>query len=727
MTISQQIRQPWMHDMSPIIAAPAQLWAEADGTVDAERAHAGAANLAGYYVGDTRILSRIVTAIDGEAPTPIAWSSPAKGRSVTSLVARNIDGPTVDPSVRVTETRELTPDALIERFEIASVIDEPIELDLAVTLRFDMATMQEIKGGSPSAAAGSGQVVLAVSHSDGQRAASDDVADVAGGDNGTDGAENNAGVGATPTPAPTGTSTSTGAAHAPSALHITYGGITVDVMPDSALAPTVSANGLNGTFTWHLTVPARGRSAVGLTVSVITAANAVTAATADCPWSAVTVTAADSRVADWVNTSLRDLAGLRMAIPALPHDEFLAAGAPWFFTLFGRDSLWAARFMLPLTTRTAMGTLRTLAHFQATASDPETNADPGKIMHELRAEPLVQSGAFDNGMHLPPLYYGTIDATPLWIILLAEALRWGASEEEVRELLPNLEAALAWLRDWGDCDGDGFLEYIDRTGHGLSNQGWKDSGDSVRWNDGSIAEGPIALCEVQGYAYQAAVLGADLLDRFGRPGADAWRDWAAQLKTRFNEQFWVDDGRGRYPAIALDKHKRPVDSRTSNIGHLLGTGILDADGVADVVRRLSGSDMLSGYGVRTMSTLAGGYWPESYHCGSVWAHDSAIVMNGLRAEGYEGEALRVAEGLVRAADTFGYQIPELYSGDAGESGPAPYPAACHPQAWSAASSVSVLALLLGLEPGAGTESGTAAGTGTPAASPLAQGLHITKA
>lgn len=677
MTTSQQIRQPWMHDMRPIITAPAQLWAEADGTVDASVPHAGAANLAGYYVGDTRILSRIVTAINGEAPTPISWRSAATGRSVTSLVARNIDGPTVDPSVRVTETRELTPATLAERFEIASVLTEPVELDLAVTLRFDMATMQEIKGGTPSAAAESGQVVIAVPH-DGQEPAA----------------------------------------------HVTYGSIAVDVTPDTAnvtsetVVPTITVDGLNCTFVWHLTVPARGSVSVGLTITVDAKANAVTAAASASPWAGITVHAADSRVADWANTSLRDLAGLRMAIPALPDDEFLAAGAPWFFTLFGRDSLWAARFMLPLTTRTAMGTLRTLAHFQATASDPETNADPGKIMHELRAETLVQTGAFDDGMRLPPLYYGTIDATPLWIILLGEALRWGAPENEVRALLPNLEAALAWLRDWGDCDGDGFLEYIDRTGHGLSNQGWKDSGDSVRWNDGRIADGPIALCEVQGYAYQAAMLGADVLERFGRPGADEWRAWAAQLKTRFNERFWVDDGRGRYPAIALDKDKRPVDSLTSNIGHLLGTGILDEDGVADVVKRLVGEDMLSGYGVRTMSTLAGGYWPESYHCGSVWAHDSAIVMNGLRAEGYTAEALQVAEGLVRAAAAFDFQIPELYSGDAGENSPAPYPAACHPQAWSAASSVAVVALLLGLEPG------NAIDAANPADSPLAQGLRL---
>lgn len=673
MNSTERIRQPWMHDMKPLVVAPAQLWETADGTVDASQQHAGAANIAGFYVGDTRIISRIIPVVNGEAPTAIAWNSPQKGVGVSSMVARNVDGPTVDPSVRIAENRTLEPDALHERYVLRSVMTDPVTLDFSVKLRFDMASMQEIKGGASSSAAANGEVILSRVPGDACSA------------------------------------------------EVTYGELsaTVTAEPqDGSGVPSIILDGLDCVISWQVTIPARAETSVGLHIAVSSPRNAVIAANADCPWADVQVEAADNRVSNWVNTSLRDLDGLRMSIPALPDDEFLAAGAPWFFTLFGRDSLWAARFMLPLTTRTAMGALRTLAHFQATESDIQTNADPGKIMHELRAEPLVQTGAFNDGTSLPPLYYGTIDATELWIILLAEALRWGAPEQEIEALLPNLEAALAWLRDWGDCDGDGFLEYIDRTGHGLSNQGWKDSGDSVRWNDGRIADGPIALCEVQGYAYQAAILGADVLEKFGRPGAEDWRAWAKRLKTRFNEVFWVDDGNGRYPAIALDRDKKPVDSLTSNIGHLLGTGILDEQGVRDVVARLVGDDMLSGYGVRTMSTLAGGYWPESYHCGSVWAHDSAIVMNGLRAEGYEAEALRVADGLVRAADAFDYQIPELYSGDSGENSPSPYPAACHPQAWSAASSVSVLSLLLGLEP-CSTEL-------TPSESPLARGLRLNR-
>lgn len=764
-TITSQPRQPWMHDMKPLVAAPAQLWADPDGTVDGTGMHAGAPSIAGFYVGDTRIVSAIRTVVNDESPVPVSWRSPGTGLSEAALIVRAVDGPTVDPQVRLDERRTLTPDALAERLTITSALDDAVDLDVAVTLRFDMATMQEVKGGAPSAAAASGAVTVTIVN---------DAVPEEGSDEASVTAACHAPSDSFGLPAPSDSSTQAVGAPGIAArpvVRAANGELTVDVTPvavsmspSSTLGegersparltgpttPAVTVDGPDCTLRWPVTVPARGAVELGFDLAVRAPRNAVCAATAACPWAGARVTAADSRVADWVNTSLRDLAGLRMAIPALPDDEFLAAGAPWFFTLFGRDSLWAARFMLPLTTRTAMGTLRTLAHVQSTVSDAATNADPGKIMHELRAEPLVSTGAFAaDAMTLPPLYYGTIDATPLWIILLADALRWGAPEDEVRDLLPNLEAALAWMRDWGDCDGDGFLEYIDRTGQGLSNQGWKDSGDSVRWNDGTIAEGPIALCEVQGYAYQAAMAGADLLDRFGRPGADEWRAWAAALKTRFNAAFWVDDGHGRYPAIALDAHKRPVDALTSNIGHLLGTGMLDEDGVRAVVTRLTGVDMLSGYGVRTMSALAGGYSPLSYHCGSVWAHDSAIVMNGLRAEGYAAEALRVAEGLVRAAAAFDYQIPELYAGDAvgvagaggatgagvagaagSVGGPAPYPAACHPQAWSAASSVAVLALLLGLSPesgegavGAGGVDGEA-GAFVPADSPLARDLHL---
>jgi glycogen debranching enzyme len=334
-----------------------------------------------------------------------------------------------------------------------------------------------------------------------------------------------------------------------------------------------------------------------------------------------------------------------------------------------------------------------LAHFQGSRNDPTTGEQPGKIPHELR-----RATSDHGGMHLPPLYFGTVDATALWVVLMRDAWRWGLPEDDVHELLPALEAALGWLREHADADGDGFLEYVDTSGRGLANQGWKDSGDAVRFADGSLAAPPIALVEVQGYAFDAAVAGAGLLDRFGRPGAAEWRSWAATLASRFRDTFWVESVSGRHPALALDGRKRRVDSLTSNIGHLLGTGLLD-DAESDAVAALVTSpEMDSGFGLRTMSDRMGGFSALSYHCGSVWPHDTAIVVHGLVRSGQSGRAARAITGLLAAAEAFDYRLPELYSGDAAGAAarPVPYPAACRPQAWSSATGLVLLQAALGL-------------------------------
>jgi glycogen debranching enzyme len=296
-------------------------------------------------------------------------------------------------------------------------------------------------------------------------------------------------------------------------------------------------------------------------------------------------------------------------------------------------------------------------------------------------------------MVLPPRYYGTVDATPLWILLLHDAWRAGLDDATVRELLPNLRRALGWLED--AMPEDGFLAYQDETGHGLANQGWKDSGDSIRWRDGRIAEGPIALCEVQAYAHEAALAAVVLLTAFGAPEeAERWRTWAAALQRRFRDAFWIDDADGGHPAIALDAAGAAVDSLTSNIGHLLGSGLLDAADEARVAALLVDPRLDSGYGLRTMATDSGGYWPLSYHCGSVWAHDTAIAVHGLLRAGFPDEASALAGGLVAAATAFGYRMPELYGGDPSSAGaPVPYPAACRPQAWSAAAALVARAAL----------------------------------
>ncbi|GAA0457444.1 amylo-alpha-1,6-glucosidase [Paractinoplanes deccanensis] len=402
------------------------------------------------------------------------------------------------------------------------------------------------------------------------------------------------------------------------------------------------------------------------------------------------VTAYDNRLERLVARSVDDLAALRLTTPDDDGDTFLGAGVPWYLTLFGRDSLWAARMMLPLGTDLAMGTLRVLGRRQGVRADPATGEAPGKIMHELRRA--------DTAGSLPAAYYGTIDATPLWISLLHDAWRWGHAPDEVAALLPRLEAALGWLADHADPDGDGFLEYIDSTGRGLANQGWKDSHDAVRFHDGRLAGAPIALAEVQGYAYRAALDGAALLTAFGRPGAARWEDYAAALSERFRAAFWVDGG--RYPALALDRDKRPVDSLTSNIGHLLGTGILNADEERRVAAALASEEMSGGYGLRTMSAADRGFAPLSYHCGSIWAHDTAIVAAGLASGGFATASARLIDGLLTAGEAFGFRLPELYGGDdrATLSRPVPYPASCHPQAWSAASAIHIVRAMIGLDP-----------------------------
>ena len=414
-------------------------------------------------------------------------------------------------------------------------------------------------------------------------------------------------------------------------------------------------------------------------------------------WSAPDVRADDHRLRALLTASLEDLQGLRMATADRPDDVFVAAGAPWYLTLFGRDSLWTARMLLPLGTELAAGTLRTLAARLGTGYDVRTQEEPGKVLHELRRPPV----AGDAGVPLlPPLYYGTIDATPLWICLLHDSWRWGLDPAVVEELLDPLERALGWLDKDGDPDGDGFLEYLDRSGAGLANPGWKDSNDSVRFRDGRIADGPIALCEVQGYAHEAALGGAALLDAFGRPGADRWREYAARLNAAFREKFWVTDGQGPHPALALDGEKRPVDALSSNIGHLLGTGLLTAEESAAVAARLGAPDMNSGFGLRTMSSTAGGYGPLTYHCGSVWPHDTAIAIAGLAREGHGDVAASLVLGVLAAGESFDWRLPELFAGDGTDTvrRALAYPASCRPQAWAAASSVAVLSAVLGLRP-----------------------------
>jgi glycogen debranching enzyme len=438
---------------------------------------------------------------------------------------------------------------------------------------------------------------------------------------------------------------------------------------------------------WPLTVAARAETSRSWSLSV----HDTGAVVAPSPVRAArphSVRADDPRLAALLDRALADVDALLLTEPNHPGDVFAGAGAPWYLTLFGRDSLWTAAFLLPFDVTVAGGTLRTLARAQGRTTNPDTGEEPGKILHERRRT------AVPSEERLPPLSYGSIDATPLWICLLHDAWRWGLPADEVGALLPHLEAALGWI----GSHGDRFVAYHNPSGRGLANQGWKDSDDAVRFADGRRATGPVALVEVQGYVHEAALAGADLLDAFGRDGAATWRAYAADLAVRFRERFWVADADGRFPALALDGTGAAVDAPTSNIGHLLGTGLLDDAESGLVADRLLGPDLASGYGLRTMSRGAGGYSPLSYHCGSVWPHDTALAARGLSRAGHPVAAAALVGQLLAAADAFDRRLPELLAGFGADEVAAPvaYPAACRPQAWAAAAAVELLRVVLGL-------------------------------
>ncbi|HLH28072.1 MAG TPA: amylo-alpha-1,6-glucosidase, partial [Acidimicrobiales bacterium] len=392
--------------------------------------------------------------------------------------------------------------------------------------------------------------------------------------------------------------------------------------------------------------------------------------------------------------SAEDLGALRIFDPEHPERVVVAAGAPWFMTVFGRDSLLTAWMALLVDPDLARGVLQTLARFQGTTVDPRTDEEPGRILHEMRFGDSMGL-SLDGG----ELYYGTADATPLFVMLLGELRRWGVDRELVDELLPNAARAIEWIEQFGDADGDGYVEYHRATDRGLANQGWKDSWDGIRYANGRVAEAPIALCEVQAYTYGAYLARAHFAFEVGDTATyDRFRAKAAQLKAAFNRDFWLED-KGWY-AVGLDADKKPIDSLTSNIGHCLWAGIIDEDKARRVAELLVSGSMFSGWGVRTLSKDSGGYNPISYHCGSVWPHDTAIVAAGLARYGFDGAAQQLIFGLLDAAVAQGGRLPELFSGlDRGElSVPVAYPTSCSPQAWAAASPLLCLRTLLRLDP-----------------------------
>ncbi len=387
---------------------------------------------------------------------------------------------------------------------------------------------------------------------------------------------------------------------------------------------------------------------------------------------------------------------LRLLRADLGHGPFPVAGIPWFAVPFGRDSLITATQALPLTPDLARGTLRTLTALQGTVVDAWRQEEPGKIPHELRRGEMANLDEVPFGR-----YYGSVDSTPLFLVLLCDYYAWTGDLALARELLPRVRAALTWIDRYGDQDGDLFVEFEADGGRGLTVQSWKDSVDSLSHRDGSPATGAIAVVEAQGYVYDAKRRLAPILARLGEEGlAERLTREAAALKERFNAAYWMPDR--DYLAIALDGAKRQVGTVSSDAGHCLWSGIVDEDKAASVARRLAAPDLSSGWGIRTLATGEVSYNPMSYHNGSVWPHDTSLCALGLKRYGYDHEANAAAMGVIAAADHFAEaRLPELYCGfEAHDAPPVPYPEACSPQAWAAAAPLALVQSMLGLEPDA---------------------------
>ena len=390
--------------------------------------------------------------------------------------------------------------------------------------------------------------------------------------------------------------------------------------------------------------------------------------------------------------SIADLAALRMRTGEYRRPLF-AAGMPWFMTVFGRDTAITSLQTLLLGPEIAMGALDALTELQAREEDPTIDAEPGKIVHEVREGRCAEFWF--------PRYYGSVDSTPLYLVLLAETWRWTDDATLARRLREPAMRALEWVDRYGDRDGDGFVEYSRQVDSGLAKQSWKDSGDSQRFQDGSFAEAPIAAVEVQGYVYDAKRGLAEVAREVWREQelADRLEREAEELRARFDEAFWVTE-RGGFYALALDGKKRQVDSRSSNMGHLLWSGIVPPERVPKVVDQLLSEELWSGWGIRTMASDAEAFNPISYHNGTVWPHDTALAAWGLARHGYTAEARRVGRALIEAAGHFDWSLPEVFAGYARDETPFPiaYPTAARPQAWAAGTPILLVRVLLGIEP-----------------------------
>lgn len=632
----------------------------------------------GLFVGDRRVLSRLELFVDGEPVESLGVDR--RDPTFATHVGRNRPRPGGCEPLLVLRRRELRL-GLTERLEVRNLGTEDVHCRLSVAIEADYADLFAVKegrvgldGGQPSHA-----------------------------DSGAHGAERRD--------------------DATLVLSWTLDDVRRETVVVAAPAPVISTKALVWNVSiapgghWeatidvdvelcHATAPA---STTGVTPAGTTHAMGLETAASGRRWraGAPTLHSGLDELDLAIEQSLDDLQALRLvdlerATSTTAGDRqrdhervVIAAGAPWFMALFGRDALLSAYMLLPVDPRLAVDVLDVLAEHQGRVVDTETEEQPGRILHELRF-----GTAASLSLGAGKAYFGSVDATPLFVLLAAEAARWGALRpEDLEWLMPAVDRAMAWMDEFGDPGGLGYLSYHCFSANGLANQGWKDSWDGIRAADGTVATSPLALCEVQGYVYAAYRGRADLAQHMGDEiTSRRWQVRATQFAERFNRDFWLPAQR-RY-AMAIGPDGAPVDGDGSNIGHCLWTGVVDEHRAPLVAEALVSPPLFSGWGVRTLAADNGGYNPLSYHCGSVWPHDTALLAMGLRRYGFDAEATQLALGLIDAAAAHDGHLPELFAGlDRADVGvPVRYPTSCVPQAWAAASLLLVARTLLGLEP-----------------------------
>ncbi len=610
----------------------------------------------GLYVEDTRHLSELRLTVGGLPPVPLSSVMESGHYAVingTNPVLSSLDGDVVPQEMLNVRRTVLIADRLFYRVRVRNFASKPVVTTAELSLAADFADVFEVRGVVRRT---SGRVLDPVREVD--RVRFGYVAE--------DGEHRETVVALEPSPA-----------------RVTIDGGRVDVAWDVRLDARESVS-------FWLTVAPNGVEAEEAEPTAVRAAAVLEAEHEKWVSTCAQITTDNELFDRLVDASVRDLHALMIPVG---DDRLPAAGIPWYVAPFGRDSLLSSCESLMINPEVARGTLLVLARLQAKTDEGWRDAEPGKILHELRVGELARTG------HIPHTpYYGTVDATPLFLMVAGGYYRWTLDLDTMVRLRPALDAALRWIDEWGDRDGDGFVEYEQRARAGLINHGWKDSHDCIVHADGSLARGPIALVEVQGYVYEAKLRIADVYDAFGDPSrANQLRAEAGALRTAFNEAFWdADEG---FFVLALDGQKRQVRSVTSNPAHCLYCGIVDDDKAAMIAERLMAADMFSGWGIRTLSGSSPAYNPMSYHNGSIWPHDNAIAAAGLKRYGFDAATNRIAAALFDvAAGERDFRLPELFCGFQRDGSRAivAYPVACIPQAWAATAPFMLLQAMLGI-------------------------------